>query len=241
MAYAYFTYRPGKALSEIATKRLAAIREFAEFGAGFKVALRDLEIRGAGNLLGAEQHGYIDSIGYDLYVRLLSEAVLEERGETKEAPYESTVDIAVSANIPERYIPVSSDRMQIYKKISLIREPIDMQDILDELIDRFGDAPRECLRLVRISLIRALASRSRMKRVEYKNSKLIFSVEKPELAVWSELFSKYKGLSFRGGGAFGVECRARSGDEAIELAAAILTDYTETASDIKKEEKKDEK
>ena len=165
-AYAYLTYRAGKALSEIATKRLAAIREFAEFGAGFKVALRDLEIRGAGNLLGAEQHGYIDSVGYDLYVKLLNEAVLEESGNLPKTQFESTIDIRVSANIPESYIPVSSQRMEMYKKISLISEPVDMQDILDEFIDRFGEVPREVLRLLHISLMRALASKCEIKKVE---------------------------------------------------------------------------
>ncbi|MBO5879713.1 MAG: transcription-repair coupling factor, partial [Clostridia bacterium] len=197
VAYAYFTFRPGKALSEIAEKRLNAIREFASFGAGFKIALRDLEIRGAGNLLGAEQHGYIESVGYDLYVRLLSEAVLEESGRVEEKKTESTVDIKVSANIPEKYISVSSQRMEMYKKISLIRDEEDMQDILDEFIDRFGEPPKEVIALLKISLIRALCSENAIERVEVKDVNVLFHSQKPSLDVWSEVFGEYSGLSFR--------------------------------------------
>ena len=224
-AYAYFTYRAGKALSEVASKRLAAIREFAEFGAGFKVALRDLEIRGAGNLLGAEQHGYIDSVGYDLYVKLLNEAVLEESGRAPETPFESTIDIRVSANIPEYYIPVSSQRMEMYKKISLISEPCDMQDVIDEFIDRFGEPPRETERLVSISLMRALASKCRIKKVELRDGTLTFAVDRPELAIWSELFGKYKGLTFKSVGALSIVYRVKSGEDALKMALSILEDY----------------
>ncbi len=224
-AYAYFTYRPGKALSEIATKRLAAIREFAEFGAGFKVALRDLEIRGAGNLLGAEQHGYIDSVGYDLYVKLLSEAVLEEGGNTSAGEFESTVDIRVSAYIPERYIPVNAQRMEMYKKISLIAEPVDLQDITDEFCDRFGEMPRETERLVMISLIRALASKALIKKVELRDGILTFYFDKPDLSVWSELFARHSGLSLRAQGAPSVVYRLRAGEDGIKKAMSVLTDY----------------
>ncbi len=240
-AYAYFTYRAGKALSEIATKRLAAIREFAEFGAGFKVALRDLEIRGAGNLLGAEQHGYIDSVGYDLYVKLLNEAVLEETGKAPEAPFESTVDIKVNANIPEKYIFVSAQRMDMYKKISLITEPADMQDVLDEFIDRFGEPPREVLRLIYVSLIRSLASKCRIKKVEFSGGSLNFLPDAPNLEVWSELFGKYSGLTFRSVGTLNITTRARSADEAIEKAADILKDYYAILCEDGEKDKKDGK
>ena len=224
-AYAYFTYRQGKALSEIATKRLAAIREFAEFGAGFKVALRDLEIRGAGNLLGAEQHGYIDSVGYDLYVKLLNEAVLEESGTPAEEKFESAIDIKVSANIPEKYIPLDSQRMEMYKKISLITEPLDREDVLDEFIDRFGEPPRQVVRLVNISLIRALASECKIRKIEFREGNILFVVDKPDLAVWSELFGKYKGLSFKALGSPCVACRVGGIEDAIETAINILNDY----------------
>ena len=235
-AYAYFTYRPGKALSEIATKRLAAIREFAEFGAGFKVALRDLEIRGAGNLLGAEQHGYIDSVGYDLYVKLLSEAVLEERGESKREEFEATIDIRLNANIPEFYIQTSSQRMEMYKKISLIAEPADMQDVLDELIDRFGEPPREVMRLLSISLMRSLASKCEIRKVELKDSTLTFLPEKPDLAIWSELFGVHKGLTFKSVGTLSVIYRVKSGEDAVAKALDILKGYYSIVLETKEKE-----
>ncbi len=231
-AYAYFTYRAGKALSEVATKRLAAIREFAEFGAGFKVALRDLEIRGAGNLLGAEQHGYIDSVGYDLYVKLLNEAVLLESGKEPEPLFEATIDIKVNANIPERYIHISSQRMEMYKKISLVSVPEDMQDILDEFIDRFGEPPREVERLLEVALLRSLASKSRIKKIEYQDKTLIFREEKTDLEVWSELFGKYSGLTFKAAGSPSVIYRVKSSDEALSAALSIVEDYYSIKSEI---------
>ena len=120
-AYAYLTYRRGKVLQETAAKRLAAIREYVEFGSGFKIAMRDLEIRGAGNLLGPEQSGYLMSVGYDLYLKLLEEAVLEERGEEKRIETECAADLTVNANIPERYVPSAEQRMDLYRRIAAIR------------------------------------------------------------------------------------------------------------------------
>ena len=115
------TYRQGKVLTEIAAKRLSAIREYAEFGSGFKIAMRDLEIRGAGNLLGPEQSGYLMSVGYDLYLKLLEEAVLEERGEEKKIETECSADLTVNANIPEGYVPSPEQRMDLYRRIAAIR------------------------------------------------------------------------------------------------------------------------
>ena len=195
-AYAYFTYRPGKALTEIAEKRLSAIKEYAEFGAGFKIALCDLEIRGAGNLLGAEQHGYIDSVGYDLYVKLLNEAVLEERGETPVAKTEALIDMKISAHIPEEYIHAQSGRMEMYKKISLITAPADAEDILDELIDRYGNPPRSVERLLEVALMKAACEELGFSRVEAKDDQLVIHIGRPNLALWSEMFPKYRGMCF---------------------------------------------
>lgn len=234
-AYAYFTFRQGKALSDVARKRLVAIREFATFGAGFKVALRDLEIRGAGNLLGAEQHGYIESVGYDLYVKLLSEAVLEESGRTPEPEPTAHVDIRISASIPESYIHVSSQRMEMYKKISLIRDSEDMQDVLDELIDRFGAPPKQTEALLKISLIRALAESTRISRVEYTGGSLVFYQQKPELGAWSEVFSAIPGLSFRAAAASpGVVYKVKKGERELDVAIKILSGY-KAAADTKEE------
>ena len=230
-AYAYFTFRPGKALSEIATKRLNAVREFATFGAGFKIALRDLEIRGAGNLLGAEQHGYIESVGYDLYVKLLSEAVLEESGKGEKKPEDAAVDIKISALIPEKYIRVSSHRMEMYKKISLITDKADMQDILDEFIDRFGEPPRETLALLKISLIRAMATRYGIAKVESKDSTLVFSLERPSLEIWSEVFGEFKGISMRPiGERMAIVYRVPNGEAGVDAALKLLSAYEKAAN-----------
>ena len=195
-AYAYFTYRPGKALTEIAEKRLSAIKEYAEFGAGFKIALCDLEIRGAGNLLGAQQHGYIDSVGYDLYVKLLNEAVLEERGESTAPRPEALIDMKISAHIPESYISSQAGRMEMYKKISLIGCIEDADDIQDELFDRYGEPPRQVERLLEVATMKAICEEVGFSRVEVNGDQLIFHVGKPDLAAWSELFTKYRGMRF---------------------------------------------
>ena len=223
-AYAYFTYRVGKVLSEVAEKRLAAIREFAEFGAGFKIALRDLEIRGAGNLLGAEQHGYIDAVGYDLYIKLLNEAVLEERGESAPARREATVDMKISANIPESYIPHSAQRMEMYKKISLITSVEDARDIADEFLDRFGDMPKVTERLISVAVTKALATELGIERVEARDDTLIFHTERPDLAIWSEVFEKYKGMRFGSVGSPGIVYKYRGVDPA-KCASDILGCY----------------
>ena len=225
-AYAYFTYRRGKELSEIAYKRLKAIREYAEFGAGFKIALRDLEIRGAGNLLGAEQHGHIDSIGYDLYVKILSEAILEEKGIVIEKPAEAQIELSVDAHIPEGYIRTSPQRMEMYKKISLITSLEDMGDVLDELIDRYGDAPKPVRRLLWIAFSRAAASRVGISKVECRDGTLRFVSITPDLATWSELFSKNPALRFAGGaGGPTVSYRLSRGEDAAEALFGVMKDY----------------
>lgn len=137
-ASAYLTFRRGRELSEIAEKRLSAIREFAEFNSGFRIAMRDLEIRGAGSLLGAEQSGHMIDVGYDMYLKLLEEAVLEERGEKPEQRAECAADLAVSANIPESYVPSQEQRMDLYRRIALVRTEAEADDLMDEVIDRFG-------------------------------------------------------------------------------------------------------
>lgn len=158
-AFAYFTFKRGKALSEVASKRLTAIREFTSFGSGFKIAMRDLEIRGAGNILGAQQHGHMEAVGYDMYLRLLSEAVSEKKGEEK--PYkneECLVDIQLDAYIPKAYIEDMASRIDTYKKIAAIQSREEADDLLDELIDRFSDPPAPVVGLVDVALLRNQAA-----------------------------------------------------------------------------------
>ncbi len=233
-AYAYFTYRRGKSLSEIAEKRLAAIREYAAFGAGFKIALRDLEIRGAGNLLGAEQHGHIDAVGYDLYVRLLNEAILEERGELPEQPFEARIELAVDAHIPEGYIRTSPERMEMYKKISLIRNKEDVADVTDELCDRYGEPPRAVLRLLYVAALRAMSSASRIAKVDEREGLVRFFAETPDLAGWSLLFDAHKNLRFISTvtGPMLVY-RVPRGEESIESAYRLMCEYTAARNEAK--------
>lgn len=185
-AYAYYTYHRGKALSDIATQRLEAIREYTEFGSGFKIAMRDLEIRGAGNILGAKQHGHMDSVGYDMYVKLLSQAIKEEKGEVKETldtENECLIDLHIPAHIPERYIESLSARLQIYRRIAEIKTVNDKEDVIDELIDRFGEPPKAVLGLIDIAILRSKASKIGITEISDKNGNMIvffkeFSLEK---------------------------------------------------------------
>ncbi len=173
-AYAYLTYQKGKVLTEIAEKRLEAIRDFTEFGSGFRVAMRDMEIRGAGNLLGSEQHGQIESVGYDLYMKLLSEAVLEEKGETVAKRKECAVSLQTDAYIPEKYIRSTAQRIDAYKRIASVECEEDMRDVYDELADRYGTLPKQAEVLLNISLIRALGAEAGFERIEFRNGNVLF-------------------------------------------------------------------
>ena len=174
-AYAYFTYRPDKNLTEIAEKRLSAIRDFAEFGSGFKIAMRDLEIRGAGNLLGAEQSGHMMSVGYDMYLKLLDEAVLEERGEAPKAP-ECTADLNVTANVDKSYVARGEERMDLYRRMAAIRSQEDADDLLDEIVDRYGEPPKGVLNLIDIALLRAKAKAVSIKDIRQKSGDVLFTL-----------------------------------------------------------------
>lgn len=174
-AYAYFTYRPDKALTEVADKRLSAIRDFAEFGSGFKIAMRDLEIRGAGNLLGAEQSGHMMSVGYEMYLKLLDEAVLEEKGEKPREP-DCTADLNVTANVDPEYVSRGEERMDLYRRMAAIRNQEDADDLLDEIIDRYGDPPKGVLNLIDIALLRAKARTVHITDIRQKAGDVLFTM-----------------------------------------------------------------
>ena len=195
-AYAYLSYRKGKALSEIAQQRLAAIRDFTEFGSGFRVAMRDLEIRGAGNLLGAEQHGQIESVGYDLYMKLLNEAILEERGEKPKEKAECTVSLNIDAYIPEKYIRSAAQRIDAYKKIATICNEEDVADVRDELTDRYGVPPTQTETLFTISLLRALGGEYGFTKIELRNGNLLFFAKSFDIGILSPLMNEFKGKAF---------------------------------------------
>ena len=172
-AYAYFTYRPDKNLTEVAEKRLSAIRDFAEFGSGFKIAMRDLEIRGAGNLLGAEQSGHMMSVGYDMYLKLLDEAVLEERGQAPQAP-ECTADLNITANVEKSYVARGEERMDLYRRMAAIRSQEDADDLLDEIVDRYGEPPKGVLNLIDVALLRAKARAAGIKDIKQRGGDVMF-------------------------------------------------------------------
>ena len=178
-AYAYFTFTRGKVLSEISQKRLAAIREFTEFGSGFKIAMRDLEIRGAGNILGGEQHGHMESVGYDMYLKLLNEAVAMMKGEAPENPVEEcTVDMQVQAHIPESYIDSTALRLDVYRRIADIKTYEDSSDVVDELIDRFGEPPESVYGLIDIALLRNRATQLGITEVKQQANALLLYKDK---------------------------------------------------------------
>ncbi|RQD67647.1 MAG: transcription-repair coupling factor [Tindallia sp. MSAO_Bac2] len=170
--YAYLMVEKGKMLTEIAEKRLKAIKEFTEFGAGFKIAMRDLEIRGAGNLLGGEQHGHMAAIGYDLYVKLLEETIQKTRGEAVEKEPEVSIELNVDAYLPETYIRNPGHKVEIYKKIAAIRSREDWMEVETEVEDRFGDLPAIVRNLLLISYIKALAMKGGMENIIQRESRV---------------------------------------------------------------------
>jgi len=188
-AYAYLTFRRGKLLTEIAEKRLSAIKEFAEFNSGFKIAMRDLEIRGAGTLLGAEQSGHMISVGYDMYLRLLEEAVLEEKGEKPPKRVECPADLNVSAGIPEIYVPSAQQRMDIYRRIALIRTQEDCDDMVSELVDRYGEPPAQVVALTSVSMLRSEASLLGVTEISQKEGWLTLKLTEFNMDSVSKLYS----------------------------------------------------
>ena len=158
-AYAFLMYRRNTMLKETAEKRLSAIREYTDLGSGFKIAMRDLELRGAGNLLGAEQHGHMNAVGYDLYCKMLSEAVKEAKGIHTMEDFETTIDLNMDAFIPDSYISNEYQKLDIYKRIAGIETQQDYDDMLEELLDRFGEMPKAVLNLLVIARMKAQAHR----------------------------------------------------------------------------------
>ena len=176
MAYAFLLYRRDKMLKEVAEKRLSAIREFTDLGSGFKIAMRDLEIRGAGNLLGAEQHGHMEAVGYDLYCKMLNEAVRQLKGEIEEDTYTTTIDLNVDAFIPDSYIPNAYHKLDIYKRIAAIESRDEMDDMIEELIDRFGDLPKKVEMLLEVAVLKAHAHDVYVTAVEQKGEIYTFTM-----------------------------------------------------------------
>ncbi len=199
VAYAYLTFKRDKALSEIAEKRLLAIKEFTELGSGFKIAMRDLEIRGAGNLLGPEQHGFMASVGYDMYVRLLEEAVSEMRGE--EGKTEAVIDLIIDAGVPDSYVEDARQRLSAYRLIADISCEDEADAVIESLIDRYGDPPPKVLRLIDVVLLRVYAEEAGVGEVTESGGRILLYFDKmPDMEVLSRIMEENRGkLLFNAG------------------------------------------
>ena len=190
-AYAFITYRKDKMLSEDASQRLKAIKEFTEFGSGFKIATRDLQIRGAGSIFGEVQHGHIMQVGYDMYNRLLDEVVKEERGEKVEEQEDITIDINLSAYIPETYIEDSSQKIEIYQAIADCKNEEHIQNVIDEIIDRYGNLPDEVNNLMEIARIKNLAREKNVSKIQKRPDGVVFTLKDFDMSKLDMILEKY--------------------------------------------------
>ena len=190
-----------KVISEDANQRLKAIKEFTEFGSGFKIATRDLQIRGAGSLFGEVQSGHMEQVGYDMYNRLLNEVVKEIQGEEIQEEQEITIDINLSSFIPEKYIEDSSQKIEIYQDIANCKNDEDIQDVTDEIIDRFGNMPTEVENLIEIARIKVLAKKANVYKIQEKQMGILFMFDKFDNSKIDDLLSKYRNdISFSASG-----------------------------------------
>ncbi|WP_369296937.1 transcription-repair coupling factor [uncultured Neglectibacter sp.] len=230
-AYAYLTYAPNKVLTEIAQKRLSAIREFTEFGSGFKIAMRDLEIRGAGNILGGEQHGHMETVGYDMYIKLLGEAVSLMKGEEDVRPVDEgcLVDMQVEAHIPESYISSTNLRLDVYRRIADIRNAEDALDVTDELIDRFGDPPASVKGLLDVALLRNTASQLGLSEIKQQGDSLFLYKKEFDLELVGSLIRAMNGRVMLSAGSrpyISVKIGSKS---PLEALSEILSAMEQTA------------
>ena len=195
-AYAYITYKPAKLLSEVADKRLKAIKEFTEFGSGFKIAMRDLEIRGAGSLLGEIQHGHLEQVGYEMYCKLLDDVIKEMQGFDVQEEIDVQIDLNISSYIPDEYISDSSQKIEIYQDIALCRNEEDIANIVDELIDRYGNMPAELENLLDIVRVKELCKRLHILKLNKKNGNYVFyfDANKFDFSIVDKLLQEYKSL-----------------------------------------------
>ena len=177
------------------------MREFTQFGSGFRIALRDLEIRGAGSILGGRQHGHMEAVGYDMYLKLLSEAVAEERGEKPDKIPECLIDVQINAHIPENYISSLNQRIDVYRKIMTVNTSVDKEDLIDELIDRYGEPPESVMGLIEVSLLRNKAAHLGITEISQRNGSMYFYTEYLSMEQITALSVKYKGkITFNGSG-----------------------------------------
>ncbi len=228
-AYAYLTYKSGSVINEVAEKRLEAIREFTEFGSGFKIAMRDLEIRGAGNLLGAEQSGHLEAIGYDLYIKILEDAINAEKGIAPKAEKNCTIEVTADAYIPEDYISSLSLRIDVYKKIAAVSNRDEYDDLIDELNDRFGEIPTPITNLIRISHLRNMAMNCDFTSIE-QNGRVIgfynpnINIERCSVIASEDPFRGAVMISL--GGRPHIAYKLRDGEKILDMCEKIIERYS---------------
>lgn len=223
-AYAYFTFKPGKVLSELSQRRLDAIREFTQFGSGFRIALRDLEIRGAGNILGASQSGHLANVGYEMYLQLLDEAVREEKGEVNVHREECLVDIRIDAYIPETYISNQAQRVDCYRKIARIQTEEDSYDVIDELIDRYGEPPASVKGLVDVARLRNMASASGIVEISQNGDDMIFYLSKFDMAKLSAVTAAVGSrMRLETVGRPRMLVSVKSGEKSLDIMKTVIT------------------
>lgn len=223
-ANAYLTFRRGKELSEIAAKRLTAIREYTEFGSGFHIAMRDLEIRGAGNILGAQQHGHMEAVGYDMYLKMLEQAVSEEKGEIPSAPEkECLIDLPIDAHIPAYYIEDVPQKLKMYRRIADIRNQDDAEDVIDELIDRYGEPPQCVQGLITVSLLRNTALQQSVYEIGRSGGKIKLFIETLEMDKISMLAKYMRGrITVSSAGKPHIAIKVNPGEEQLTLIRKAL-------------------
>ena len=233
-AYAYFTFRRDRVLNDVARKRLDAIREFTAFGSGFRIAMRDLQIRGAGSLLGHSQHGHMEAVGYDLYIKMLNQAIAQAKGEPiRHDKSESLIDIRVDAYIPERYIPDSEGRIEAYKRIAAVQTPEDAADVLDELIDRYGDPPPSVSSLVSVSLVRVLAASLGVYEVTQKKDQLTLWLNELSVDMIRNMLQAWEGRVVPGAGAKPyLSITLHEGEQPLALLKAVLESMVEPTPSV---------
>ena len=228
-AYAYFTFRRDKVLTDIAAKRLSAIREFTSFGSGFRIAMRDLQIRGAGNLLGQSQHGHMEAVGYEMYVKLLNQAIAAEKGEAVQADKsDCLIDITVDAYIPEKYIPDAAGRIEAYKRIAAIDDRPGADDVLDELADRYGPVPKSVQGLIDISLVRVVAAKLGIYEITQNRDTLILYSDKLDLATLKPLLKDMgRRLLVNASGKPYLSVRILPGEKPLDVMNAVFDKMAE--------------
>ncbi|GLG02391.1 transcription-repair-coupling factor [Alicyclobacillus hesperidum subsp. aegles] len=244
IAYAYFTYQRDKVLTEVAEKRLSAIKEFTELGSGFKIAMRDLSIRGAGNLLGAEQHGFINSVGFDMYTEMLAQAVRELRGEQVEQGVEPSIDLPVEAYIPDTYISDSAQKIAMYKRFRAVQTLMEADDLEEELEDRYGDLPTEVRNLLNVTRLKSLAASAGVDQISVHGAEtaIRFGNDASRPVDYSKALAmamKHHGQpTSRPNGLFFVSFRTKGmpGKEILNKLSAFLRDYLEMVRQSKTQE-----